>query len=90
MKLKFLALVFFALVGARTLSAQSDTVKVGTFIISVHDINFRDKEYTARFWLWFLYNNPDFDFSTQLDIPNAKSIDPAEIILDSIDEKRGR
>lgn len=87
MKLKFLALVFFALVGARTLSAQSDTVKVGTFIISVHDINFRDKEYTARFWLWFLYNNPDFDFSTQLDIPNAKSIDPAEIILDSIDGK---
>ncbi len=37
-----------------------------------------------RFWLWFLYDNPDFDFATQLDIPNAKSIDPPEIILDSL------
>lgn len=68
--------------------AQPDTVKVGSYVISVHDINFRDKEYTMRFWLWFLYDNPDFDFSTQLDIPNAKSIDKPEIITDSIDGKK--
>jgi hypothetical protein len=68
--------------------AQPDTVKVGSYVISVHDINFRDKEYTMRFWLWFLYKNPDFDFSTQLDIPNAKSIDKPEIITDSIDGKK--
>ncbi len=67
--------------------AQPDTVKVGAYVISVHDINFRDKEYTMRFWLWFVYDNPDFDFSTQLDIPNAKSIDEPEIILDSLDGK---
>lgn len=69
-------------------SGQPDTVKVGSYVISVHDINFRDKEYTMRFWLWFLYDNPDFDFSTQLDIPNAKSIDKPEIITDSIDGKK--
>ena len=40
-----------------------------------------------RFWLWFLYNNADFNFATQLDIPNAKSIDPPEIIVDSLDGK---
>ena len=67
--------------------AQPDTVKVGTYVISVHDINFHEKEYTARFWLWFVYNNPDFDFSRQLDIPNAKEIDEPEIINDSIDGK---
>lgn len=67
--------------------AQPDTVKVGTYIISVHDINFHDKEYTARFWLWFVYNNPDFDFSSQLDIPNAKDIDEPEIINDSLNGK---
>ena len=67
--------------------AQPDTVKVGTFVISVHDINFRDKEYTMRFWLWFQYDNPEFDFSKQLDIPNAKSIDQPEIIADSLDGK---
>ena len=64
-----------------------DTVKVGAYIISVHDINFHDKEYTVRFWLWFVYDNPDFDFSKQLDIPNAKEIEPPEIINDSIDGK---
>jgi len=67
--------------------AQPDTVKVGAYIISVHDINFHEKEYTARFWLWFVYNNPDFDFSKQLDIPNAKNIDEPEIINDSLDGK---
>lgn len=70
-----------------TTVAPPDTVKVGSYVISVHDINFHDKEYTARFWLWFVYDNPEFDFSKQLDIPNAKSIEPPEIIPDSIDGK---
>src|SRR6478735_2051064 len=64
-----------------------DTVKVGAYVISVHDINFHEKEYTMRFWLWFLYSNPDFNFATQLDIPNAKSIDQPDIIVDSLEGK---
>lgn len=80
----FLSLLLF-LSGFSLVQAQPDTVSVGAYVISVHDINFRDKEYTMRFWLWFLYDNPDFDFGTQLDIPNAKSIDPPEIILDSLE-----
>jgi hypothetical protein len=64
-----------------------DTVKAGAYVISVHDINFHEKEYTMRFWLWFLYSNPDFDFSRQLDIPNAKTIDKPEIIVDSMEGK---
>lgn len=61
-----------------------DTVKVGAYVISVHDINFHEKEYTIRFWLWFLHRNPAFDFSKQLDIPNAKSIEFEDPITDSI------
>ena len=64
-----------------------DTVSVGAYVISVHDINFHDKEYTARFWLWFLYTNPEFDFTTQLDIPNAKTIDAPESIVDTVNGK---
>ena len=71
-----------------TVRAQGpDTVKVGAYIISVHDINFHDKEYTIRYWLWFLYTNPDFDFKTQLDIPNAKEIDEPVILTDTVDGK---
>ena len=75
------------LIGILRLSAQPDTVKTGAYIISVHDINFRDKEYTMRFWLWFLYNNPDFDFSGQLDITNAKSIEQPDVIKDEMEGK---
>jgi hypothetical protein len=70
-----------------TIAEVPDTVKAGAYVISVHDINFHEKQYTIRFWLWFVYDNPDFDFSTQLDIPNAKTIEKPEIIIDSLDGK---
>jgi hypothetical protein len=68
-------------------SPGPDTVKIGAYVISVHNINFHDKEYTVRFWLWFLHDQPDFDFSKQLDIPNAKNIDFEAPIIDSIGDK---
>ncbi|MBX7124503.1 MAG: hypothetical protein K1X47_02330 [Cyclobacteriaceae bacterium] len=70
--------------GTTSSFAQPDTVKVGSYVISVHDINFHDKEYTIRFWLWFLYRNQSFDFSQQLDIPNAKEIEEPVIIRDTV------
>jgi hypothetical protein len=88
----FLVLVFitasFVTHAQSEVVSPPDTVNVGAYIISLHDINFHDKEYTIRFWLWFVYDNPDFDFMRQLDIPNAKEIAPPEIILDSLDGKR--
>ncbi len=85
-RLILILLSFFSItIGA--FAQAPDTVKAGAYIISVHDINFHEKEYTIRFWLWFLYDNKDFDFSKQLDIPNAKSIDPPETIVDSLDGK---
>lgn len=65
---------------------KADTVKVGAYIISIHDINFHDKEYTARFWLWFVYKNPRLNFVNQIDIPNAKDI---EISSESVDTVKG-
>jgi hypothetical protein len=90
MKIAFLALALFATASAFSQVEKShpDTVKAGVYIISVHDINFRDKEYTLRFWLWFVYDNPAFDFAGQLDLPNAKDIDIQETIYDSLDGKR--
>ena len=82
---RFLIIIFlFSYFGGNTFATAPDTVKAGAYVISVHDINFHNKEYTIRFWLWFLYKNPTFDFSKQLDIPNAKSIDDPEIMMDTI------
>ncbi len=68
----------------RNATASPDTVKVGAYVMSVHDINFHDKEYTARFWLWFIFKNKEFDFVKQLDITNAKSIDTPQLLEDNL------
>ncbi len=80
---RFLFLIVMTM-AIRIAQATPDTVKVGAYVMSVHDINFHDKEYTARFWLWFLYRNKEFDFVKQLDITNAKSIDEPQLLQDSI------
>ena len=51
-----------------------DTVKVGIYVTSIHDINFKDKEYTVNFWLWLKYKNKAFDFLQNLEVPQAKSV----------------
>lgn len=84
---KILLFLLFALF-ARFAQAQPDTVDIGAYMMSVHDINFHDKEYTARFWLWFLYKNKNFDFVKQLDITNAKSIDQPQVLDDSLNGKK--
>jgi hypothetical protein len=85
--MKALFVGLFVFVTTLSLAQKPDTVRAGVYIISVHDINFRDKEYTLRFWLWFVYDNPEFDFTRQLDLPNAKDIDIQETIYDSLDGK---
>jgi hypothetical protein len=71
----------------KTNKPKSDTVKVGAYIISIHDINFHQKEYIARFWLWFVYDNPSYDFSQQIDIVNAKDIEISSATIDTVKGK---
>ena len=52
---------------------KPDTVTVGIYITSIHDIDYRQKQYAISFWLWFTYKNPDIDFYKYLEIPDAKS-----------------
>lgn len=87
--LLFLLLVSFFWLPAQEEQATEvpDTVIAGAYIINIHDINFRDKEYTLRFWLWMLYDNPSFDFAGQIDIPNAKEIEQPAPLMDLVDGK---
>lgn len=71
------------------LKAQTpDTVKVGCYFLSLHDFNFREKEFTARFWMWLLYDNPEIDFVDGVEIPNAKEVNYDAIVVDSLSNNK--
>jgi hypothetical protein len=60
-----------------------DTVQVGIYITSIHDIDFKQKEYSANLWLWLRYKNHDFDFYNNLEIPQAKEVTKSFLYVDS-------
>src|ERR1700710_72970 len=63
--------------------AHPDTVKTGVYITSIHDINFKDKEYNITLWLWLKYKNKSFDFLHNLEVPQAKSVTTSFSTIDS-------
>lgn len=64
-----------------------DTVKTGIYITSIHDIDFKQNEYTINFWLWLTYKNKALDFVQNLEIPQAKSFTKSFSTIDSSDGK---
>jgi len=81
------SLLFFFVVFTIQLFAQEkkipDTVKVGIYIVSVHDIDFRQKQCSIRFWIWTRYKNADFDFAKNLEVTNAKSVSKSDQTTDT-------
>jgi hypothetical protein len=81
-----LYILFFTLfitAGAQAQPAHPDTVLSGIYITSIHDINFKDKEYTVNLWLWLKYKNKDFDFLQNLEVPQAKSVSRSFSTIDT-------
>ena len=81
-----LYILFFTLfitIRAQAQPAHPDTVLSGIYITSIHDINFKDKEYTVNLWLWLKYKNKDFDFLQNLEVPQAKSVSRSFSTIDT-------
>ena len=64
-------------------ATHPDTVKVGIYITSIHNIDFKQKEFTITFWLWLKYKNRAFDFQDNLEVPQAKTVDKSFSTIDS-------
>jgi hypothetical protein len=62
---------------------KKDTVHVGIYITSIHDIDFKQKEFAITYWLWLKYKNKNFDFLNNLEVPAAKSVDKSFSTIDS-------
>ena len=92
MKKNLFACFVFFVAGSLALrsSAQEikrDTVKVGIYITSIHDIDFKQKEYALNLWLWLKYKNRDFDFLQNLEVPMAKEVSRSFATVDSSGEE---
>jgi hypothetical protein len=66
---------------------KPDTVSVGVYITSIHDIDFKQKEYSINLWLWLKYKNKEFNFLQNLEVPQAKSVDKSFSTVDSSGEQ---
>lgn len=85
MKTKLILLIIFFPFFAASARPVPDTVRTGIYITSIHDINFKDKEYTVNLWLWMKYKNKDFDFERNLEVPLAKTVEKSFSTVDSSD-----
>ena len=86
----FVALLLILNLSALLLKAEEistpDTVNVGLYITSIHDIDFRQKEYSVNLWLWLKYKNRDFDFMKNLEVPMAKSVEKSYATVDTLED----
>jgi hypothetical protein len=72
--------------GAHAQENDRDTVSVGIYIVSIHDIDFKQKEFTVNLWLWLKYKNRDFNFFDNLEVPQAKTVNKSFVTADSSGE----
>jgi hypothetical protein len=80
-------LAVFASFSVKAQTEKPDTVRAGVYITSIHDINFKDKEYTVSLWLWLKYKNKKFDFLHNLEVPQAKTVTQSYSTVDSSDNR---
>lgn len=85
--LSLCCLFFILFSGSMYAQQKKDTVYVGIYITSIHDIDFKQKEFTTTFWIWLKYKNPALDFVNNLEVPSAKTVDKA---FSTIDSSNGR
>lgn len=82
-KLIYTLLFLLTAIVAKAQTTKPDTVKTGIYITSIHDINFKDKEYSINLWLWLKYKDKKYDFVQNLEVPQAKSVTKSYSTIDS-------
>ena len=79
-----LAAIQVLFLNADSLATPPDTVKTGIYITSIHDIDFKEKEYSINLWLWMKYRNPEFNFFNNIEVPMAKSFSKEFAFADTL------
>src|SRR5215203_2428245 len=82
-KIIFFVLTILSHFTSHSQTSAPDTVRVGVYVTSIHDIDFKQKEYALNLWLWLKYKNKDFDFLQNLEVPQAKSVEKSFSTIDT-------
>jgi len=82
-----MVLMLFMPASIKAQDSVPDTVKAGVYITSIHNIDFKEKEYTLYLWLWLKYKNKKFDFLQNLEVPQAKSVTRSFSTVDTSGDK---
>ena len=69
----------------KPVDTKPDTVRIGIYITSIHDIDFKQKEYSVNLWIWLKYKKKEFDFYNNLEVPQAKNVTKSFVTVDSSD-----
>ena len=86
-QLAIIILLFLPMAVCAQQRPAPDTVTVGIYITSIHDIDFKQKEYTLNCWLWLKYKNKNFNFAEYLEIPTAKTVSKSFTTIDSSNDR---
>ncbi len=82
-----LLISFFISIEALAQPVGPEQVKTGIYITSIHNIDFKQKEYAIDLWLWLRYKNRKFDFLQNLEIPQAKTVNKYFSTIDTSGDK---
>jgi hypothetical protein len=85
-KTLFLWIILISSIGIRAEEAHPDTVKVGIYVTSIHNIDFKEKQYDINMWLWLKYKRAEFDFEKNLEIPMAKTFEKSYTTVDTLED----
>jgi hypothetical protein len=56
------------------LHSKPDTVKIGMYLTSLHDLNLSDHSFKYDAYYWCRYSNPAFDFANEFEVMNSNDV----------------
>jgi hypothetical protein len=56
------------------LHAKPDTVKIGMYLTSLHDLDLSAHSFKYDAYYWCRYDNPMFDFANEFEVMNSNDV----------------
>lgn len=73
--MRFIILFLLLISSAQpSMYAKPDTVKIGMYLTSLHDLDLSDHSFKYDAYYWCRYTNPTFDFANEFEVMNSNDV----------------